>query len=188
VAAPQDLRATGDRIERMLEELQATSEPGTYQRAAEVLRLVVELYGAGLAKVVQIVRARAPEVLEALAADELVASLLVVHGLHPDSLAVRIESALARVRPLLAAHGGDVELLGVDEDGAAVRLKLLGNCDGCPSSQVTLRAAVETAIQEAAPEIVRFEVDQPASPGPAVPVSIGAKPAFTECPAELAST
>ena len=51
-------------------------------------------------------------------------------------------------------HGGDVELLDVDEDAGAVHLRLLGSCDGCPSSAVTLQHAVERAIVEAAPEIV----------------------------------
>jgi Fe-S cluster biogenesis protein NfuA len=188
MTSPQDLRATGDRLERQLEDLEATCDPATYERVTGLLRLVVDLYGAGLSRVVQIVGARVPGVLEDLIADELVASLLVVHGLHPQSLSGRVQAALTRVRPLLAAHGGDVELLDVDEDAGAVRLRLLGNCDGCPSSSVTLRAAVETAITEAAPEIVRLDVDQPAPPGPGVPVAISTKPAFTACPPDLART
>jgi Fe-S cluster biogenesis protein NfuA len=188
MAAPPDLRATGDRLERQLEELEATCDPVTYERVTGLLRLVVDLYGTALSRMVEMVRARAPDALEGLAADELVASLLVVHGLHPQSLSERVEAALARVRPLLAAHGGDVQLLGVDADEGAVQLRLLGSCDGCPSSSVTLQAAVETAITEAAPEIVRLDVDQPTPPGPGVPVAISTKPAFTECPADLART
>ena len=45
------------------------------------------------------------------------------------------------MRPYLGSHGGDVELLGVTDDGV-VRLRLLGSCDGCPSSSVTLKLAV----------------------------------------------
>ena len=81
----------------------------------------------------------APDLMDALVADDLVASLLLVHGLHPESLDNRVEAALASVRPFLAQHGGDVELLGIDEDRGAVRLRLLGSCDGCPSSAVTLQ-------------------------------------------------
>jgi Fe-S cluster biogenesis protein NfuA len=99
-----------------------------------------------------------------------------------------VESSLGSVRPLLAAHGGDVELLRIDEDAGAVVLRLLGSCDGCPSSAVTLRTAVETAIREAAPEIVRFEVSEASRSVSGVPVAIGTKPAFTECPADLART
>ena len=63
------------------------------------------------------------------------------------------------MRPFLAHHDGDVELLAVDPDAGAVVLRLLGSCDGCPSSAVTLQLAVERAIVEAAPEIVRIDVD-----------------------------
>ena len=63
------------------------------------------------------------------------------------------------MRPFLAHHDGDVELLAVDPELGAVRLRLLGSCDGCPSSAVTLQLAVERAIVEAAPEVVRIDVD-----------------------------
>ncbi|MGH3424148.1 MAG: NifU family protein, partial [Nocardioidaceae bacterium] len=62
------------------------------------------------------------------------------------------------VRPYLGSHGGDVELLGVEE--GVVRLRLLGSCDGCPSSSVTLKLAVETAIESAAPEVSSIEVEE----------------------------
>ena len=66
------------------------------------------------------------------------------------------------------------------------RVRLLGSCDGCPSSSITLKSAVEQAVVAAAPEIVRVVVDQPAaSEVPGVSVTIGAKPVFTECPAEV---
>jgi Fe-S cluster biogenesis protein NfuA len=97
------------------------------------------------------------EVLAALAADELVSGLLVVHGLHPYGVEERVERALEAVRPYLGSHGGDVELLGVSEEGV-VRLRLLGSCDGCPSSSVTLELAVEGAIHEAAPEVSAIEI------------------------------
>jgi Fe-S cluster biogenesis protein NfuA len=145
--APGDLRAAGDRIERLLDELQASAAPGAYRRAEEVLRLVTELYGAGLARIVALARERAPNLIDDMAAD-------------------------------------DVELLGVDDEAGAVLLRLLGSCDGCPSSSVTLQMAVERAITEVAPEIVRIDVEPQPSPTPAVPVSIGAKPAYDRCPTE----
>ena len=188
MAAPQNLRAVGDRIEQLLDELRASAEPRVYDRVEELLRLVTDLYGGGLTRVVEILGPAAPGLLEDLRRDDLVASLLLVHGLHTDPLDVRIEAALAKVRPLLGAHGGDVELLDIDSDAGAVRLRLLGSCDGCPSSAVTLRLAVERSIVEAAPEIVIFDVEQPSVDVPGIPVSIGAKPVYEECPVELATT
>lgn len=179
-----NLRAVGNRIEQLLDELRATADPRSYERAEELLRLVTDLYGAGLSHVVERSRAEAPALFEALVEDDLVASLLLVHGLHPDSLARRVEDALVEVRPLLAVHGGNVELLDIDPDAGAVRLRLLGSCDGCPSSAVTLRTAVERVIVEAAPEIVMIDVDEPSQPVPGIPVSISSKPAYVELPTE----
>lgn len=179
--ATPDPVVAGDRIERLLDELHAGADPRTRDRADELLRVVSELYGAGLARVVELVGERAPQLLDELVADELVASLLIVHGLHPSSLAQRVEAALRGVRPSLAAHGGGVELVDVDPDAGAVRVRLLGSCDGCPASSATLQSAVETAIAAAAPEITVIDVDEPSVP--AVPVAIGAKPVYDECPA-----
>ena len=85
-----------------------------------------------------------------------------MHGLHPYDVPTRVEQALEGVRPYLGSHGGDVELLEVTDDGA-VRLRLLGSCDGCPSSAVTLELAVQDAIEAAAPEVVAIEVETPAT-------------------------
>ena len=93
-------------------------------------------------------------------------------------------AALESVRPFLGAHGGDVELLGLDGAIGAVHLRLLGSCDGCPSSAVTLRTAVESAIAEAAPEIVIIDVEEPAHQAghqadhqaAGTPIELGRKP------------
>src|SRR4029453_14338146 len=78
-----NLRATGDRIERLLDELRVAADPRSYQIAEELLRAVTGLYGGGLARVVDLVGDGAPDVMARLVDDELVASLLIVHGLHP---------------------------------------------------------------------------------------------------------
>ena len=184
---PQNLRASGERIEQALNELQASADRRSLNLAEELLRLVSDLYGAGLARMVEIAHARSPELVADFAADELVASLLLVQGLHPDPLDVRVEGALASVRPFLGRHGGDVELLAVDDDLGAVKLRLLGNCDGCPSSAATLQGAVEAAILEAAPEVSRIVVEESeAGDTPAVPIALGVKPLYDACPSEVA--
>jgi Fe-S cluster biogenesis protein NfuA/nitrite reductase/ring-hydroxylating ferredoxin subunit len=173
VAEP-DLRATGDRIESLLE---AASSSGRMarERAEELVRLVVDLYGAGLERLLEIVHESGrldDELLDRLAADDLVASLLTVHGLHPYDVGTRVARALDSVRPYLGSHGGDVEFLGLTEDGA-VRLRMLGSCDGCASSSVTLTLAVETAIQAAVPEVSGIEVEEsaPSRTAGVIPVS-----------------
>jgi Fe-S cluster biogenesis protein NfuA len=190
MAEKKNLRAVGDRIEQLLDELRAAADPRLYGQAEEMLGLVTDLYGGGLARIVEVVGDYDPAVLRRLVEDELISSLLLVHGLHPDDLETRVIRALEGVRPMLAGHGGDVELLGIDANAGAVHLNLLGSCHGCPSSTVTLRMAVETAIAEAAPEIIIIDVEQPteeAAPvGSPIPITLGAKKTvYEECPAEL---
>jgi Fe-S cluster biogenesis protein NfuA len=161
---PVDWRAAGDRIEALLGAAAAGGAVAR-ERAEELVRLVADLYGAGLERMLDLLHDRGQldaDTLDALAADDLVASLLLVHGLHPYDVRQRVEQALADVRPYLGSHEGDVELLEITADGV-VRLQLLGNCDGCPSSSVTLKLAVEAAIEAAAPEVTGIEVITPAA-------------------------
>ena len=174
--ASPDLNATGERIDALLD---ASSSGGVVarERAEELVRLVADLYGAGLERLLDILYEAGrldDETLALLAGDELVSGLLLVHGLHPYAVETRVEQALESVRPYLGSHGGDVELLAVTDDGT-VRLRMLGSCDGCPSSSVTLKLAVEGAIEAAAPEVTTIEVEtespEPGShDGPLIPV------------------
>ena len=152
----QDLRAVGSRIEELLGQIRSTGDPGTAETAEEVVRLVVELYGAGLERTVELA---GPDALERFVGDELVASLLVLHGLHPKDTRTRVVEALDQVRPYLGSHAGGVELLGVDPEAGVVRLRLEGSCDGCPSSTQTVKLAIERAIEQAAPEVTAVEVE-----------------------------
>ena len=171
-----DEQSIGEAIERKLDELQARVDRRVFDQAVELLQLVCELYGAGLARVLELAERHAPDLVDRITADDLLASLLIANGLHPDDVNVRIARALDGVRPFLAGHGGDVELLEIDERVGAVRLRLVGNCDGCPSSAVTLRTTVERAILDAAPEIVIIDVEQPSDHAVAIPISLGMKP------------
>ncbi len=184
-ATTDDLRTAGDRIETLFDELQRTADGPTLARAEELLRIVSLLYGSAISRMLELAREADPTLVEAYASDDLVASVLLAVGVHPEDLAARVEEALCGVRPLLATHGGDVELLGVDARAGVVRLRLLGSCDGCPSSAATLRGAVEQAIAARAPEVERIEVDQPDEATAAVPVTLGTKPRYEECPSEM---
>jgi Fe-S cluster biogenesis protein NfuA len=126
---------------------------GARAAATEAVAAVVELYGEGLRRLLELddgLAARAAE-------DPAIAELLLVHGLHPVPLAARVEAALDEVRPYLRSHGGGVQLIGID--GGVVHLCLEGACNGCPSSSATLRGAVEDSIQRAAPDVERIETE-----------------------------
>ena len=165
-----DPRVLADQVDEMLQRLQDSAPPPVAEQVEDLVRALAALYGAGLGRAVEIaVDHGGQPLLRRLADDELVGSLLAVHDLHPDAVEVRVQAALDRVRPFLGTHAGDVELLGVDEEGV-VRLQLRGSCDGCPSSALTVQGAIEGAILDAAPEVTAVDVagvvsDEPVSVG-----------------------
>jgi Fe-S cluster biogenesis protein NfuA len=150
------------RIDALLDEVQALDQPGR-DTATELVGALLDLYGDGLARIASSCEALPVE-------DELVSHLLLLHGLHPVPLEQRVHGALEEVRPYLAAHGGGVDLLGVDE--GVVRLRLEGSCNGCPSSAVTLKLAVEEAIHKAAPDVERIEAEGAAAPSGLLQIEI----------------
>ncbi len=166
-----DIQAVGERVEALLAEFASTSDPTTAGRAEELVGLLVDFYGAGLARILELLDEQA---VTPLLADKMVAGLLVLHDLHPQSTEERVLAALERVRPYLGSHAGDVEYLGLDPDGT-VRLRLAGSCDGCPSSALTVKMAIEKGIEDVAPEVTKVEVEGVA-PDPASPLTAGAVP------------
>jgi Fe-S cluster biogenesis protein NfuA len=155
-----DERAVGQQIEALIAELGGVAEPRVVDKAEQLVRLLMEFYGAGLA---HIMSALPEEEQLRLVEDPLIASLLMLHDLHPVPLETRVQRALDGVRPYLGSHAGGVEFLGIEQGKA--RLRLQGTCHGCPSSTVTVKNAIERALEEAAPELLGVEVEGVASPG-----------------------
>jgi Fe-S cluster biogenesis protein NfuA len=151
-------------LERRLRELESGADTAERDRARELVETVLELHGSALARLLQLIaQAGEPgtEILGKAAQDELVRSVLVLHGLHAQDLESRVVQALAQVRPFLRSQGADVELTAIAED--AVRLRLLQGEGGFPASRQTLQAAIEEAICAAAPDACHIEfVDEPA--------------------------
>jgi Fe-S cluster biogenesis protein NfuA len=165
LTAPEtDPQEVGRQIEQLLATCAAHADPAVSATAEELARLLMGMYGAGLERILALLAgAGGPghRLLHEMLDDELMSSLLVLHDLHPEDTTTRVTRALESVRPYLGSHAGGVELLGVSEqpEGAVVRLRLQGSCDGCPSSAVTVKMAIEKAIEEACPEVARVEVD-----------------------------
>jgi Fe-S cluster biogenesis protein NfuA len=167
--APSDdeLLGAGDRVAQLLEEIRTIAGPSAWQRVEELVQRLLELYGAGLERVLRHASAVEGEegaLAARLRADELVSSLLLLHGLHPSSTEERVERALEDVRARLGAH--ELELLGVEADGT-VRLRATADPRSCPSSAPTVVRAIERTILEAAPEVTRVEVEGLDAPAPA---------------------
>jgi len=155
-----DVRQLPARIEALLDDLNESADPVIAERADELVAAVVTLYGEGLARIVALIgdTPGGDRLVRDLTADGLVGNLMLLHGLHPDDTTTRIQAALDRVRPFLGTHAGGIEYVGIDDEGVA-HLRLQGSCDSCPSSSVTVQSSVERAVLEAAPEVVRIEVE-----------------------------
>jgi Fe-S cluster biogenesis protein NfuA len=150
----QPAHALVAKVERLLARVEELPDAAARGVATDLVAALLDLYGAALERMVEAIAARDDgSAAEELAGDELVAHVLMLHGLHPVPVQERVLAALADVRPFLESHGGDVELVSVED--AEVHLRLQGSCSGCPSSQATLKLAIEEAIHKAAPEIER---------------------------------
>lgn len=168
-AGADRLLAAGDRIERVLER-GAPGSPVAREDARDLVRVLTELYGAGLERILDLVDeagALDDTLLARLADDPLVGSLLTVHGLHPYGARERVERALASVRARVAARGAEVELVEVTAEtspettsettgpagiAGRVRVRVTGG-GGCASTSTAVVALVRDAVEEAVPEL-----------------------------------
>jgi Fe-S cluster biogenesis protein NfuA len=154
MAARHDVQKAGERVEALLAELGSQAGPQVAAAAEELVSCLVELYGAGLAEIVQIIGKDAEagqRLMGQLAADPLVESLLLLHDLHPLPVADRVQRAIDQVMPQLGAHAGAAEFAGLDETGA-VRVRLELTDHGRQAHAGAVQEALEQAVADAAPE------------------------------------
>ncbi|MGH9003563.1 MAG: NifU family protein, partial [Acidimicrobiia bacterium] len=105
-----------------------------------------------------------PTLVGRFADDPLLASLLVLHGLHPVPVETRIERALDKAEK----YAGPIKYLGIDDEGVA-HLELANAPQGCPSTAMTVKDAIEKAVSDAAPELGGVELAGLFAPAPAAP-------------------
>jgi Fe-S cluster biogenesis protein NfuA/nitrite reductase/ring-hydroxylating ferredoxin subunit len=165
----RELAQRAAQIESLLGEIERFPDGEVRARVEEIVQGLLLLYGQGLSRMLEIIWDETGEetsarLFAALSGDDLIAHLLLLHDLHPVPLEARILSALDHVRPYLESHGGNVELLGV-ENGVA-KLRLQGSCSGCPSSTATLKLAIEEAILQVAPDVRGIEAEGATAPAP----------------------
>jgi Fe-S cluster biogenesis protein NfuA len=158
--ADADFQQQMGEIERLIEEIESAPDAHGRTRAVELVTLLMDVHGAGLRRMMDLLaKSGSAEgtAVTAFADDPLVASLLLLYGLHPRDLEARVQQALEKARPLLRGHGGDVELISCCD--GVVQLRLVGSCHGCPSSTMTLKQTIEEAICEFAPDVQELRVE-----------------------------
>jgi Fe-S cluster biogenesis protein NfuA/nitrite reductase/ring-hydroxylating ferredoxin subunit len=171
----KELQQGIERIEGLIRKIENLPDAEARASSVELVQSLMDFHGAGLDRLMELI-AEAGEagysIFDKFAADDLVGSLLLLYNLHPVPLEERVMQALAKVRPYLDSHGGNVELIGITDE--VVRLRLQGSCKSCPSSSMTLKLAIEEAIYAAAPDVVAIEAEGiTAQPAPTGFVQIG---------------
>ena len=154
-----DAAAVGAEIETLVAKLDAMGDSPVKAQAQELVRLLMALYGAGLSRVIDVIRTErgGPQaIFQRFTADPLVASLLALHDLHPDPIETRVQRALAALQPHLPA-AARVTLRSADREAVRVAVEWGGPHQSRGGD--TLRVAIERAIREAAPELTAVHVD-----------------------------
>lgn len=147
-AEQQDPQKLAQAIDDLLASADGLDEAGQ-RLSGELVDAIEAFHRAGLVRLTQLLT-RDNDTRSALreaASDPLVYTMLRRHGLIKPSMQEQALAALHAVRPQLQGHGGDVELIDIELPGTVI-IRLLGACDGCGSSQVTLREGVERALRE----------------------------------------
>lgn len=155
------LNQQSQKIQELIEELDAIPDAKTRSMMHEFVQEMLSFYGHGLKKILDIIshgsNSAAKDIYNDLIEDSFVTGLLLIHDLHPLDLKTRLHLALEKVKPYMDSHGGNVEIVSL-ENGVA-KLKLSGSCKGCPSSASTLELGIKEAIEEICPDLAGLEVE-----------------------------
>jgi Fe-S cluster biogenesis protein NfuA len=160
VADEKDLQKCAQRIGSLVQELETIGDPAARARSKELVQLLLDLHGAGLERMMDIVfrsRDLGPRVIDEFAQDPLVSSLLVLYGIHPEDLQTRVERKVEQIRSKLAKMGAEAKLVSID--GGEVRVQVTVEGHGCGSTRRTLQSTLEESIYEAAPDVTALIVE-----------------------------
>jgi hypothetical protein len=156
----------GNQIESLLSAIEQSAAPHLMAAAEQLAAEVRDLYGEQIERAFELLHDSGQgDTIRAALADDLVSSMLVVHDLHPRSMAERVADCLAELAVTLPEHGGVVHLIEIGDDGM-VRLEITG---GSELHRWRTRLAVEKAIDRAAPEhggveVVGADAEPPMAP------------------------
>jgi Fe-S cluster biogenesis protein NfuA/nitrite reductase/ring-hydroxylating ferredoxin subunit len=161
-ASPEELL---DRVQELTAKLDAYHDERARELAQDLLSAVIAMYGDGLRRIIDTIagsREAGAAILDELAQDGAVASLLLIHDLYPATLEDRVLEALDSVRPYMESHGGNVQLVGIEAGVASLALQ--GSCNGCAASRATLELAIKQALEQHAPDLAGIDVEGLAEP------------------------
>lgn len=150
-----------EQIEGLVQKVESLKDREARQTALDLIQAIMELHGAGLERIMELVAQAHEPLLDVFASDEKVEGLLLLYGLHPVDLEGRVKRALDRVRLTMLSRNASAHLLGIEN--GAIRIRI----DGAnPFSGPELKAALEEAVYAAAPDatnLVILGIPEPAS-------------------------
>jgi Fe-S cluster biogenesis protein NfuA len=162
MAQDKELQKRMQRIGEMVEQLESAADPNSRAMAKELLESLMALHGAALERILELA-SEAGEAGETIirkcGRDDLVSSLLLLYGLHPEDLRTRVNRALEKSRSYLESHAASAELLSINEDGA-VTLRLQIKSSACGSTAATVKSTLEATVQDAAPDATSIVVEE----------------------------
>ena len=147
-------------IGRLVASLDDISDGQLRTSMRTLIQRMMELHAAALQRVMEIVFAdgtAGAEIIDKLGRDSVVSSLLVLHGLHPDDVPTRVERAIEQLAADLRKR--DVQIKLINADQCTVNIHAQTNAHACGSTTAGLRAEIEEAIYEAAPEITTLVIE-----------------------------
>lgn len=150
-----EFQAHTQRVDELVQRVNALPDEHARATALELLQSLMDLHGAVIARVVEVLSESGESgrsALSKLGSDPLVCGLLVLYGIHPLTIEERVKRAIEQVQRQLHKPNGSVELLSITD--AAVRIKIHGDANGASAEK--LKLAVEQAILEIAPEVVEI--------------------------------
>jgi Fe-S cluster biogenesis protein NfuA len=156
----KDFQAKVQRIGELVQGLEKISDAESRASAKALVQLLLDLHAVGLERVMEIIANGGEAGLRAiddLGCDPLVSSLLVLYGLHPLDFESRVAQAVEKVRPQVRKGGGELELIGIQDDVVRLKLQITGHA--CASTGKTLKSLVEAALYEGAPDMGALTIE-----------------------------
>jgi hypothetical protein len=167
-----DLAAVNERIESLITELETHPDPEIAPRVHDLVRSLCGLFGAGFARVLALTGAHpggGQPLVNRLAEDPLIGSLLLLNDQHPQDLQHRLTATLERLRPYAAMRGASVSLLAVE--GTRVRLQVTAATPSGGQAAADVEHEARAVLEAAAPEITDLEFEHPAEPLPLIQIT-----------------
>jgi Fe-S cluster biogenesis protein NfuA len=153
------------RIGELVERLESSADPSSRALAKEFIESLMALHGAALERILELAAESGEpgeKLIRSCGGDGLIGSVLLLYGLHPESLQNRVTRALEKSRAFLESHAAHAELISIQEDGTVtVRLEMKSNGGGgCGSSGVLVKSTLEANLQNAAPDAATIVVEE----------------------------